>query len=246
MDWAGIAAVGLAVGFLAGLFGKGGSAIATPLLNAIGVPAMVALAAPLPAAIPSTLAGTAAYWRGHFVDREVLRWSVLVGVPAAVVGATLTRWIPGDALIGATDLFVGAIGLRLLVRGCDLPEVVRDESRVRMVVVGSAVGLASGLLANSGGFLLVPLYLTVLHMPIKQSFATSLAVSTVLAVPGTAVHTALGHIDWRVVVVFGLASTPMSFLGAKVAQKVESGRLERMYGAALTVLGAAFLSKILQ
>jgi uncharacterized membrane protein YfcA len=158
----------------------------------------------------------------------------------------LTRWIPGEALIGATDLFVAAIGLRLWVWGCDLPEVVRDESRARMMVVGAVVGLASGLLANSGGFLLVPLYLTVLHLPIKRAFATSLAVATVLAVPGTAVHAALGHIDWRVVAVFGLASTPMSFLGAKVAQRIESGRLERLYGAALTVMGTVFLSKILQ
>ncbi len=53
--------MGLAVGFLSGLFGKGGSAIATPLLHAIGIPAIVAVAAPLPATIPSTLVGYSAY-----------------------------------------------------------------------------------------------------------------------------------------------------------------------------------------
>ena len=42
------------VGFLSGAFGKGGSAIATPLLHLLGVPAMVAIASPLPATIPSS------------------------------------------------------------------------------------------------------------------------------------------------------------------------------------------------
>ena len=43
------------VGYLGGMFGKGGSAIATPLLAAIGVPPIVAVASPLPATVPGTL-----------------------------------------------------------------------------------------------------------------------------------------------------------------------------------------------
>ena len=43
------------VGYLGGMFGKGGSAIATPLLAAVGVPAIVAVASPLPATVPGTL-----------------------------------------------------------------------------------------------------------------------------------------------------------------------------------------------
>ena len=103
------------------------------------------------------------------------------------------------------------------------------------------VGLASGLLANSGGFLLAPMYLAVLRMPVKTAFACSLAVAAVLAIPGTIVHAALGHIDWAVVVVFGTASTPLSYLGARVAIRTNPGRLERIYGATLALLGAGFL-----
>ena len=49
-----IMAVGAGIGFLGGLLGKGGSALATPLLVAFGVPPVVALAAPLPATVPGT------------------------------------------------------------------------------------------------------------------------------------------------------------------------------------------------
>ena len=53
-----VALIGAFVGFLGGLFGKGGSAIATPLLALVGIPPIVALASPLPATIPSTLAAS--------------------------------------------------------------------------------------------------------------------------------------------------------------------------------------------
>src|SRR5258708_29813244 len=77
MHWLGVAAIGLLVGFLAGLFGKGGSAIATPLLHAVGVPAIVAVASPLPATIPSTAGAGAAYWRSQLLHKHVLSpiWS---------------------------------------------------------------------------------------------------------------------------------------------------------------------------
>jgi uncharacterized membrane protein YfcA len=244
MNWFAIALIGAIVGFLAGLFGKGGSAVATPLLHAVGVPAIVAVAAPLPATIPSTLVAFSAYWRSQLVDRQVLWWSVAVGAPATVVGAIATLWIGGGALITATDILVAALGVRLLLRPGAPAEVVRDAAgyRARVIVVAAVVGLAAGLLANSGGFLLAPLYLTVLRMPLKPAFACSLAVSAALAVPGTVVHAALGHIDWTVVAVFGLASVPLSYLGARVALRANSSRLERAYGAVLVLLGVGFLA----
>jgi uncharacterized membrane protein YfcA len=246
VSWAGIVLIGLSVGFLAGLFGKGGSAVATPLLHAIGIPAIVALAAPLPAAIPSTLAATGAYWRHHLVDREVLFWSLIAGVPATVAGAIATRWVSGSTLVSATDVLLALLGLRFLFRPAEgrlhqgAPGARRTR-RLRLVCVAGAVGLASGLLANSGGFLLAPLYLVVLRLPVKSAFASSLAVAAALALPGTIVHWALGHIDWAVVAVFGAASVPLSYVGARVALRTEGQRLERVYGAVLALLGVGLL-----
>ena len=110
------------------------------------------------------------------------------------------------------------------------------------MAVAAVVGLLSGLLANGGGFLLAPLFVVALRLPIKQAFASSLVVAAALAVPGTIVHAALGHIDWAVVGVFGLAAIPLSFLGARVAIRTESTRLERIYGAGLLLLGVATLA----
>ncbi|HEX7135110.1 MAG TPA: TSUP family transporter, partial [Iamia sp.] len=64
--------VGAATGFLGGLFGKGGSALATPVLAALGFPAIIAVASPLPATIPGTLLAARQYARRGHIDRRVL------------------------------------------------------------------------------------------------------------------------------------------------------------------------------
>jgi uncharacterized membrane protein YfcA len=238
------AVIGLAVGFLGGLFGKGGSAVATPLLAAIGVPPIIAVAAPLPAAIPSTLAATSVYWRMNLIDWRVVRWSLGFGVPATVVGSIATRWVGGPALVTVTEIVLVVLGLRFLWtagNGAHRAPVCTDDQAWALALVATVVGLVSGLLANSGGFLLAPLYVAFLRLPIKAAFASSLAVAAVLAIPGTIVHAALGHIDWALVAVFASTSVPLSFMGARVAVRTATGHLERVYGAALTVLGIVFL-----
>jgi uncharacterized membrane protein YfcA len=240
-----IAAVGALTGFLGGLFGKGGSAIATPLLDVGGVAPISAVASPLPATIPGTLAAAYAYWQERLVEWHVVRWSVAIGVPATVAGAYATRWIGGTPLVIATEVVVTALGARFLLHPSPPHEHLIDvppAPRARMVAVALTVGALSGLLANSGGFLLAPLYITVLRMPIKSAFACSLVVASALAIPGTVVHALLGHIDWAVVAVFAVTAIPLSYLGGRVAVRTHAPRLERLYGAGLLAIGLVTLA----
>jgi uncharacterized protein len=240
-----IAAVGALTGFLGGLFGKGGSAIATPLLDVGGVAPISAVASPLPATIPGTLAAAYAYWEQRLVDWEIVRWSVAIGVPATIAGALATRWIGGTALVVATEIIVTVLGARFLLSPSDPQEHLVEPPparRTRMVLVALAVGTLSGLLANSGGFLLAPLYIVVLRVPIKNAFACSLVVAAALAVPGTIVHALLGHIDWGVVAVFAVTSIPLSYLGGRVAVRTHAPKLERLYGAGLLIIGVTTLA----
>jgi uncharacterized membrane protein YfcA len=235
--------LGAAIGFLGGLLGKGGSALATPFLVALGVPPMVALAAPLPATVPGTLLAADRYRRQGLIDRSVLRWSLAAGVPATLVGALATRWIDAHDLVIVTDAVIAVLGVRMVVHAAGEADQ-RDPAtipRSRVVAVAVVTGLAAGLLANSGGFLLAPLFVAVLGLGIKPAFGTSLAVASVMAVPGTLVHLALGHLDPTIVLAFGLGSIPLSGLGARVALRTDAVRLERGYGVVLAVLGVVFL-----
>jgi hypothetical protein len=110
-----------------------------------------------------------------------------------------------------------------------------------LVVVG-VVGFVSGLLGNSGGFLLAPLFMSVLGMPIHRALGTSLVLATCLAVPGTLVHAWLGHIDWSLTLGFGLASAPAAAFGAQLALRTKARPLTLAYGAGLATLAGGLLA----
>ncbi len=233
--------IGLLVGFAGGLFGKGGSAVATPLLQLAGVPAFFAVASPLPATIPGTLVASLAYLKEGLYDRQVVFWSILVGIPATIAGALATHWVGGNALLLMSNLVIASLGFSFLVHpttthGDPIP-LAEGPKRTLSALVGLVVGFLSGLLANAGGFLLAPLYARILRLPLKTAFACSLVASAALAVPGTVVHVAMGHVSWHIVLIFGLGSIPLSYLGARTAVRMNIKVLEPIFGIVLLVIG---------
>lgn len=253
--YTGVFFIGIVVGFLGGLFGKGGSAVATPMLSLIGIPGFIAVAAPLPATIPGTLIASAEYWKSNLLDREIVLWSILIGVPATIVGSFLTEYTGALPLLIITGLLVLGFGISFLLFPKEKSFNPKEDKSLnanhgfywysRLILIALFIGLISGLLANSGGFLLAPSYARILNMPIKKAFACSLAVSAFLALPGTIVHAYLDHIDWVVTVILALGSVPFSMLGAKVAIRSKSSFLEKVYGLILTFLGVFFLIKLM-
>jgi uncharacterized membrane protein YfcA len=242
--------VGAGIGFLGGLLGKGGSALATPVLVACGIPPIIALAAPLPATVPGSLVAADGYRRKGLIDRQILKWSLIAGMPATIAGAIASKWIDASALVAVTDVMLVGLGARMAwhatghvaqADGTEAADAAGDQAIARTIAVAAFTGLAAGLLANSGGFLLAPLFVAVLGLPIKPAFGTSLAVASVLAIPGTLVHLALGHLNLAVVLAFALGSVPLAGVGARVALRTDPARLERGYGVVLVTLGLAFL-----
>jgi len=84
-----VTAAGAVIGVLFGLFGVGGSSFATPALGMLGVPGLIAVAAPLPATIPAAIAGAAAYVRRKQLDALLDR-----GARESAVKLTLAQGIP--------------------------------------------------------------------------------------------------------------------------------------------------------
>ena len=141
-------------------------------------------------------------------------------------------------------------GLRLLLSQrapADGARVAPDAydtraTTARVLVVVGVVGFVSGLLGNSGGFLLAPLFVAVLGMPIHRAFGTSLVLATCLAVPGTIVHWWLGHIDWSLTFAFGFAAVPAALLGAQLALRTKARSLTVAYAVGLSTLAGGLLA----
>ncbi len=244
MWYAIVLGIGGVIGFCAGLFGIGGALIATPLLKIlVEMPPMLALATPLPTALPSSISGTVAYYKAKLIDFSIVRFVIAGALPANLLGTWLTQFTSGQAMMLYTGCFMMLVGVTFFVRSWLLQEQTREKntSPAILLVIGVIAGFLSGFLAIGGGLVMVPLFVRLCGMRFKQATATSLFCVAILSIPGTLGHWYLGHIDWKAACVLALASTPASFLGAKAAIRLRNQTLERIYGTFMISFAVYFL-----
>jgi uncharacterized membrane protein YfcA len=242
-----ILVAGAVAGAVFGLFGAGGSAFATPMLALAGVPGAVAVATPLPALLPaSVLSARRQLQRGN-LDARIARLVVVGGVPGAVLGALGSSRLSGQALLGASGVLLLVIGARVL-----LPDpagyadrTARWRERSELVVLPAfGIGVLSGLLANSGGVLLVPMCILLLGLTAARAAGTSIVAAGALSIPTLFVHASLGHVDWMVALVFGLGLLPGSLAGSLAAERVPVALARQLFGFALVAFAAWFLFRL--
>jgi uncharacterized protein len=241
-----LALLGLAVGTLYGLFGVG-SAFATPALALVGIPGMAAVVGPLPGLLPGSALGAWSYSREGRVDWVVARRTLIAAVPAALVGALASRVVGGPVLLALSGIVLLVVGLRIMrtrvAPNATHAQHARRDSRAFVMVAAVGVGFAAGLLANGGGFLLVPMFLLALGLDIKTATGTSLVVAAALAIPTLLTHTFLGDIDWLVALAFAFGMVPGALLGARIAHRLPSAHLRTAFGVLLTAFALWFLTR---
>ena len=106
-----ILGMGMAVGFLSGMFGIGGGFLLTPLLIFLGISPAVAVATVSTHIAASSLSGMVAYWRRRALDlalATMLLVGALLGTAAGVWLISLLR------LAGQLDLVIGLSYVTLL------------------------------------------------------------------------------------------------------------------------------------
>lgn len=244
MTFLDVVLAGLGVGLVFGMFGAGGSAFATPVLALIGVPPLLAVASPLPAMLPAAYAGARRYLRSGHLDTRVARLAITGGVPGTLLGALASRIVGGDRLLVLSGLMLLAVGVRMLLPDPDglATRAAARRNRSGLVVAATfAVGFLTGLLANGGGFLLVPVFILLLGLTALEAAGTSMVVVGILTVPTLLTHWALGHIDWVVAGGFALGLIPAAMAGARIAQRLPPARARAAFAVMLVLFSTWFL-----
>jgi uncharacterized membrane protein YfcA len=234
-------------GAVFGLFGAGGAAFATPMLALAGVPGVIAVATPLPAMLPASVLSARRQVRAGNLDTRLAGLVVAGGVPGAVVGALASGWLSGHALLVARGVLLLIVGARVL-----FPDAADHAARAAawreraafVVVPAFAVGVLSGLLANSGGVFLVPMFILLLGLTAARAAGTSIVAAGALTIPTLAVHMSLGHVDWAIALVFGLGLLPGSLAGSLASERIPARVARPLFGVALVAFAAWFLLQL--
>jgi uncharacterized protein len=104
-------AMGLAVGFISGMFGVGGGFLMTPLLIFIGVQPAVAVASVTTHVAASSLSGALAYWRRNAIDVTLALTLLAGGIVGSAGGVALFTWLRA---LDQLDLVIGLSYVTLL------------------------------------------------------------------------------------------------------------------------------------
>ena len=125
-----VLAMGLAVGFLSGMFGIGGGFLMTPLLIFIGVQPAVAVASVTSHVAAASFSGAIAYWRRKAFDGTLALTLLAGGIVGSAGGVALFTWLRTldqlDLVIGLSYVsFLSVIGVLMVA------ESVRAINRSR-------------------------------------------------------------------------------------------------------------------
>lgn len=262
---ASLIALGVVVGFLAGLFGIGGGMLMVPILAHLlarqGVPTAMAVKMSIATAMATILFTSFSSARAHH-QRGAVRWPVVAGMAPGVVaggvlsGAGLFALIKGQSLALVFAVFVVFSATQMLLGRA--PHAHRALPRTPgLIGAGASVGLVSGLVGAGGGFLSVP-FLVWCNVPVHQAVATGAALGLPVAAAATAGYVlggwslppalpgAFGYIYLPALVAIACASVLTAPLGARAAHAMNVNALKRVFALLLYLLAASMVYKAMQ
>lgn len=235
--------VGIAAGFLSGLFGVGGGILVVPaLVLVLGFDQRAAHGTSLAAVLPVAMASLGGYAFAGEVDWAVAAPLAVGAVSGAVLGTRLLQVLPQRTLAYAFAGLLLVTAVRLFVpidatgRG-DLGVV----SVILLVLVGATAGMVAGLLGVGGGIVMVPLMVVALGMPPVVAKGTSVAVIVPTSIMGTWRNRKKKTGDLRVAAVVGAAGVVSAVLGTLVSRSLDDDLANLLFAVLLTLVSIKLL-----
>jgi uncharacterized membrane protein YfcA len=252
-------AIGAVAGLLAGLLGIGGGAVIVPalilLFTQLGfVEAWIPHLAVATSLVTVIATGAASTWAHQ--GRGAVSWQLVLRLaPWILLGAWLGAWIAGWLsafwLKRLFALFLLYNALRMLHA---TPPTPRSGLPSTPVLGGFATvfGALSALLGIGGGILIVP-FLARHGVAMQRAVATSSACGVPLAMAGTLGFVlsgwghddlpaqSLGFIYWPAALSIMALSMPMATVGARLAHRLPTRTLRRIFGILLLLVGLQLL-----
>ena len=217
-------------GFFSGLLGVGGAVVLIPLLLSappllgVGTLAMGQVAG---ITMVQVLAASMSGFLGHRRSGHAHTHTILtIGLPMglfALVGATLSKSLSDRAMLILFGCLVALAFVMLLKRAPG--ESGDDAAEFRFnaplsVLVGSSVGLASGIVGAGGGFIIIPLMVRILRIPMRTAVGSSLGIVFIGALMGSVGKILTLQVEWLYLAPVILGSIPAAVFGARVSKKL--------------------------
>lgn len=248
------ALVGVLIGIASGLLGIGGGTVMVPIFRlAFGMSATMSTATSLFAIIPTSISGAISHVKGKTCIPALGIAAGLGGACLSPVGVWLAQLSPDWLVMLAAAIIIGYSAINMFKKafklrpagqpaaGVDAAASTADDSSLsrKQLLQGAAIGLVAGLASGyvgvGGGFIMVPLMLSIIGIPMRKASGTSLIAVMILAIPGVIEQGIIGNINYLAGIAIVIGTIPGAVIGARLVTKVPERTLRLLFGCFLIV-----------
>ena len=252
-----VALVGFGIGVLSGLLGVGGGVIMVPMLRlAFGMNPVASTATSLFTIIPTSASGAVTHIRNKTCVPKLGLALGAAGACTSPLGVWLANVSPGWMVMLAVAVVVGYSAYTMLRKALKAPKpgepgaeaipaipVLSGGDFAKAAAIGAAAGMASGYVGLGGGFLMIPLMMAWLGIPMRLASGTSLIAVMMLALPATIAQCAYGNVDFLMGIAMACGSIPGAFFGARLVSRVPERALRFAFAAFLGIAAVLLVAK---
>jgi hypothetical protein len=252
----------LLIGVSLGLIGGGGSILTVPVLVYLfGINPVLSTSYSLFIVGSTSLAGAINnYTKGLVSIKTALFFGIssiattfltrkfivpIIPQHIATIGKTVVTHDVLTMLLFAALMIIAAVAM---IRGRH--EITKDESEnspkynlVRLSLFGTGIGVATGLLGAGGGFLLIPILVLLVGLPMKKAVGTSLLIIALNSLIGFTGDLGQVDIDWALLVRIASFATAGIFIGGAIGKKIAGEKLKKAFGWFVLTMGIVIIFK---
>ena len=243
------------MGLSLGLIGGGGSILTVPILVYLfHVDAVLATAYSLFVVGIVSLTGTVSHMRMgniHWGAALVFGTPSLITVfltrrfiipalpdPLFHFGPTAVSTSHGLLLLFAVLMLVAATSMIRQPASKEADTLGGALNYPLILAFGAMEGTISGMVGAGGGFLIIPILVLLVKLPMKQAVGTSLAIIAVKSLIGFTGDLSSGAvIDWSLLLIFAAIAIGGILIGSRMSRSISNAKLKPAFGWFVLVMG---------
>jgi uncharacterized membrane protein YfcA len=238
---------GLAIGILAGFFGIGGGFILTPVLMLFGFSPVTAIGTSLMYSIGTSLSGVWVHLRLNNIIWQIAAILSTSGIAATQIAHPFVKWLEknqyDDNVIPALYVVIIAYfaysmlkkDKKRITEGSGTGEV----SLPKTIFIGFGGGFLSATLGVGGGFVMVPLLISLIGLPSRKAVGTSLVSVFFIVAAGFTTYALSDPVDYGLGLLLIIGALIGGQLGAKLTVLYQNKQIKLYFGLLyiVTLLG---------
>lgn len=251
----------LLIGVSLGLIGGGGSVLTVPVfVYLFGLQPLAAISYSLFVVGSTSMVGSFNNLRKGLVDlRAVLFFGITSVATVFVTRKFIVHSIPDELFtIGRFSITASMLTMMLFALFMILASVtmVRDQKTKTPVTeckdcvrvakslgYGIVIGLITGLLGAGGGFLLIPVLVILLKLPMKKAIGTSLMIIGLNSLIGFTGDLGYMPINWLFLIRITTLAVAGIFIGGAISKKIPGEKLKKAFGWFVLGMGIYIMLK---